>query len=123
MITFLLSIAALIAGYFLYGRLTEKVFRVDPNRPTPVQTMADGVDYVEIKPKRAFLIQFLNIAGTGPIFGAIAGAMWGPAAFFWIVFGCIFGGAVHDFLVGYHVCPLWRRNHCRAGGENPGAIP
>ncbi len=100
MITFLLSIAALIAGYFLYGRLTEKVFRVDPNRPTPVQTMADGVDYVEIKPKRAFLIQFLNIAGTGPIFGAIAGAMWGPAAFFWIVFGCIFGGAVHDFLVG-----------------------
>lgn len=100
MITFALSVAALVAGYFLYGRLTESVFRVDPSRPTPAKTLADGVDYVELKPAKAFLIQFLNIAGTGPIFGAIAGAMWGPAAFFWIVFGCIFGGAVHDFLVG-----------------------
>lgn len=100
MITFFLSVAALVVGYFVYGRVTEKAFRIDPERLTPARTMADGVDYVELRPRKAFLIQFLNIAGTGPIFGAIAGAMWGPAAFFWIVFGCIFGGAVHDFLVG-----------------------
>lgn len=100
MLTFLLSIAALIAGYFIYGRITEKLFGIDPGRPTPAITMNDGVDYVPMGWGKIFLIQFLNIAGLGPIFGAIAGAMWGPVAFIWIVFGCIFAGAVHDFFSG-----------------------
>lgn len=100
MISFLLSIAALILGYVFYGALTEKVFGVDPSRKTPAISMADGVDYVPLKWGKVFLIQFLNIAGLGPIFGAVAGAMWGPVAFLWIVFGCIFGGAVHDYFSG-----------------------
>lgn len=100
MITFLLSIALLIAGYLIYGTFVEKVFGVDPKRETPAITMADGVDYVPMGWGRIFLIQFLNIAGLGPIFGAVAGAMWGPVAFFWIVLGCIFGGAVHDYFSG-----------------------
>ncbi|MHC1773938.1 MAG: carbon starvation protein A [Lentimicrobium sp.] len=100
MITFLLSIAFLIAGYFIYGAFVERVFGVDSGRETPAVTMADGVDYVPMGWGRIFLIQFLNIAGLGPIFGAVAGAMWGPVAFFWIVFGCIFAGAVHDYFSG-----------------------
>ncbi|MBK6964499.1 MAG: carbon starvation protein A [Bacteroidales bacterium] len=100
MITFLLSVVFLIAGYFIYGAFVERVFGVDPKRETPAITMADGVDYVPMGWGRIFLIQFLNIAGLGPIFGAVAGAMWGPVAFFWIVFGCIFGGAVHDYFSG-----------------------
>lgn len=100
MMSFLLSIAALILGYVFYGALTEKVFGVDPSRKTPAISMTDGVDYVPLKWGKVFLIQFLNIAGLGPIFGAVAGAMWGPVAFLWIVFGCIFGGAVHDYFSG-----------------------
>ena len=100
MITFLLSIVALIAGYFIYGRFVEKVFVIDTTRPTPAITQADSVDYVPMKWPKIFLIQFLNIAGLGPIFGAIAGAVWGPVAFVWIVFGAIFAGAVHDFMSG-----------------------
>ncbi len=100
MTLFLGSIIALILGYFIYGKIVEKVFGIDDSIITPAKRLADGVDYVEMDWKQTFLIQFLNIAGTGPIFGAIAGAMWGPAAFLWIVFGCIFGGAVHDFLIG-----------------------
>lgn len=100
MITFVLSIVALIVGYAIYGRIVEKIFGVDEKRLTPVHTMADGVDYVPMPWWRIFLIQFLNIAGLGPIFGAIAGAMWGPVAFLWIVLGCIFGGAVHDYISG-----------------------
>jgi carbon starvation protein CstA len=100
MITFLVSIALLIAGYLIYGAFVEKVFGIDPKRETPAVTMADGVDYVPMGWGRIFLIQFLNIAGLGPIFGAVAGAMWGPVAFFWIVLGCIFGGAVHDYFSG-----------------------
>ena len=100
MISFLLSIAALIAGYFLYGSLVERIFGADAGRTTPAISMQDGVDYVPMKWGRIFLIQFLNIAGLGPIFGAVAGAMWGPVAFFWIVFGCIFAGAVHDYFSG-----------------------
>lgn len=100
MITFILSIVALIVGYAVYGRIVEKLFGADKNRITPVHRLADGVDYVPMPWWRIFLIQFLNIAGLGPIFGAIAGAMWGPVAFLWIVFGCIFGGAVHDYLSG-----------------------
>jgi carbon starvation protein CstA len=100
MITFLLSIVALICGYLIYGRFIEKIFGVDPARPTPATTKTDGVDYVPMKWSKIFLIQFLNIAGLGPIFGAIAGAVWGPVAFVWIVFGAVFAGAVHDFMSG-----------------------
>lgn len=100
MISFLLALAILIGGYFVYGKFVAKVFGVDPSRPTPVKRMADGVDYVEMPTWKIFLIQFLNIAGLGPIFGAIMGVMYGPAAFLWIVFGTIFAGAVHDFLSG-----------------------
>ena len=100
MISFILAIIALILGYVIYGKFVEKVFGIDPKRTTPAVECYDGVDYVEVSTPKAFLIQFLNIAGTGPIFGAIAGALWGPAAFLWIVFGCIFGGAVHDYLIG-----------------------
>ncbi|MGL5055227.1 MAG: carbon starvation CstA family protein [Fusobacteriaceae bacterium] len=100
MILFLSSIVALILGYFIYGKVIENIFGIDETKLTPACRLADGVDYVEMDWKQAFLIQFLNIAGTGPIFGAIAGALWGPVAFLWIVFGCIFAGAVHDFLIG-----------------------
>lgn len=100
MITFTISIVALIAGYFIYGKFVEKIFGIEDKRETPAHTRNDGVDFVVMKSAKSFLIQFLNIAGTGPIFGAIAGALWGPVAFLWIVFGCIFAGAVHDFLIG-----------------------
>lgn len=100
MITFLASIAALVLGYLIYGRFVEKVFSIDTSRPTPATVQPDGVDYVPMKWSKIFLIQFLNIAGLGPIFGAIAGAVWGPVAFVWIVFGAIFAGAVHDFMSG-----------------------
>lgn len=100
MISFLIALLSLIAGYFIYGSFVSRVFGVDPSRPTPVKTMADGVDYVALPTWKIFLIQFLNIAGLGPIFGAIMGVMFGPAAFLWIVFGTIFAGAVHDYLGG-----------------------
>ena len=100
MITFCISLALLILGYVFYSKLVERVFGVDDNRPTPAVTMADGVDYVPMKPWKLFLIQFLNIAGVGPICGAIMGAQFGTAAYLWIVFGCIFGGAVHDYFSG-----------------------
>ncbi|MDV3307707.1 MAG: carbon starvation protein A [Cyclobacteriaceae bacterium] len=100
MITFLISVAALLFGYFLYSRVAERIFGVDGNRPTPAVTQADGVDYVAMPVWKIFLIQFLNIAGLGPIFGAVAGAMWGPVAFLWIVLGTIFAGAVHDYFSG-----------------------
>lgn len=100
MVTFFLSIAALILGYVFYGRFVEKVFGVDESRQTCAVAMEDGVDYIPLDWKRSFLIQFLNIAGLGPIFGAVAGAYWGPAAFLWIVLGSIFAGGVHDFFSG-----------------------
>lgn len=100
MITFLISFLVLVIGYLLYGKLVERVFGADPSRQTPAVTMADGVDYVPLKPWRIFLIQFLNIAGVGPICGAIMGAQFGTASFLWIVFGSIFAGAVHDYLSG-----------------------
>ena len=100
MITFFVSIALLIAGYFLYGKLVERIFGIRPDRETPAYTLADGVDYVPMSWGRIFLIQFLNIAGLGPIFGAIMGAVYGPVAFLWIVFGSILGGAVHDYFSG-----------------------
>ncbi|HPX91964.1 MAG: Inner membrane protein YjiY [Spirochaetes bacterium ADurb.Bin218] len=100
MISFLLSLVALIAGYFIYGAIVEKLFGIDETRKTPALTMTDGVDYVPLGWKRILMIQILNIAGLGPIFGAIMGALYGPAAFLWIVFGTIFAGAVHDFFSG-----------------------
>ncbi|MDY5657143.1 MAG: carbon starvation CstA family protein, partial [Prevotella sp.] len=99
MISFLLSMLALVLGYFFYGRFIERVFAPD-DRPTPAMTKADGVDFVVLPNWKVFMIQFLNIAGTGPIFGAIMGAKFGPASYLWIVFGCIFAGAVHDYLSG-----------------------
>jgi carbon starvation protein CstA len=100
MITFTTSILLLVAGYFIYGSFVERVFGADSNRQTPAYTLTDGVDYVPMGWWKIFLIQFLNIAGLGPIFGAVMGAVYGPAAFLWIVFGSIFGGAVHDYLSG-----------------------
>jgi carbon starvation protein CstA len=100
MISFLISLCALVLGYLLYGRFVEKVFGPDPARTTPAVSKADGVDYIPMPAWKVYMIQFLNIAGTGPIFGAIMGAKFGPSAFLWIVFGCIFAGAVHDYLSG-----------------------
>ena len=99
MITFVLSLVALVCGSFLYGRFVEKVFGPD-DRPTPAIAKADGVDFMVLPSWKIFMIQFLNIAGTGPIFGAIMGAQFGPAAYLWIVLGCIFAGATHDYLSG-----------------------
>lgn len=98
MTLFLISLAVLVGGYFLYGVVVEMVFGIDPKRLTPCSAHPDGVDYVPMSTWKVFLIQFLNIAGIGPIFGAIMGVMYGPAAFLWIALGTIFGGAVHDFL-------------------------
>ena len=100
MFSFLVSLVALVAGYFIYGRVVEKVFGVDSSRKTPAITKADGVDYIPMPAWKVYMIQFLNIAGTGPIFGAIMGAKFGPSAYLWIVFGCIFAGAVHDYMTG-----------------------
>ena len=99
MITFLISLVVLIVGFALYSKLIEKVFRVD-DRQTPAVAHPDGVDYTPMKTWRLFLIQLLNIAGLGPIFGALAGACWGPRVYLWIVFGTILGGGVHDYLSG-----------------------
>ena len=100
MTSFLIALAVLIGGYFIYGAIVEKIFGTDPTRKTPAYTMRDDVDYMPLPTWKVFLIQFLNIAGLGPIFGAIMGVMFGPAAFIWIVVGTIFAGAVHDFISG-----------------------
>lgn len=100
MVTFLVCIAILIVGYFTYGKYVEKIFGSKSERPTPAYVNADGVDYVPMSTYKNSLIQLLNIAGTGPVFGPIAGALYGPVAFIWIVVGCIFAGAVHDYLTG-----------------------
>ena len=100
MFSFIISICALILGYILYGRVAERVFNPDPSRLTPAYERSDGADFVPMPAWKAYMIQFLNIAGTGPIFGAIMGAEFGPSCYLWIVFGCIFAGAVHDYLSG-----------------------
>lgn len=94
---FVIALVVLIGGYVVYGAIMERIFGVKAGRPMPAYTRADGVDYVPMATWKVFLIQFLNIAGLGPIFGAIMGAMFGPASFLWIVLGTIFAGAVHDF--------------------------
>jgi carbon starvation protein CstA len=98
--TFLAGIALLIVGYFTYGKFIEKMFGVKEDRTTPAYVNSDGVDYVPMSTYKNSLIQLLNIAGTGPVFGPIMGALYGPVAFIWIVIGCIFAGAVHDYLTG-----------------------
>jgi carbon starvation protein CstA len=100
MVTFLVSIIALIGGYYIYGQIIDRVFRPEGQRSTPAMASPDGVDFMPLPWWRIFLIQFLNIAGLGPIFGAVAGAMWGPVAFLWIVLGSIFAGGVHDYFSG-----------------------
>jgi len=100
MITFIISIAALILGYFTYGLFVERIFGADASKQTPAYSMQDGIDYIPMPWWKAFLIQFLNIAGLGPIVGAVLGAAYGPVAFLWIVVGNIFAGAVHDYFSG-----------------------
>ena len=99
MITLILSFVVLVVGYFTYGKLVERTFGPD-DRVTPANAMTDGVDYIPMKTWRAYLVQLLNIAGTGPIFGALMGACFGPVVFLWIIFGSVLGGAVHDYMVG-----------------------
>ena len=99
MVSFIISLVALILGYMLYGKFVAKVFGPD-DRPTPAVTKADGVDFMVLPSWKIFMIQFLNIAGTGPIFGAIMGAWYGPVSYLWIIFGCIFAGAMHDYMSG-----------------------
>ena len=100
MSSFYVAFIALILGYFFYGKFVENVFGPDPKRVTPAIEKQDGVDFMPLPTWRIFMIQFLNIAGLGPIFGAIMGAKFGAASYLWIVFGCIFAGAVHDYLAG-----------------------
>lgn len=100
MTAFLIALAVLIGGYFVYGLIVDKILATDKDRPMPCYTMRDDIDYLPMPTWKAFLIQFLNIAGLGPIFGAIMGVMFGPAAFLWITLGTIFAGAVHDFVSG-----------------------
>ena len=100
MLWFFFCVALLLAGYFFYSRVIERIFVINPNRQTPAYTMNDGVDYMPMSKTKIWLIQLLNIAGTGPIFGPILGALYGPVAMLWIVVGCIFAGAVHDYFCG-----------------------
>ncbi|MEG2791546.1 MAG: carbon starvation CstA family protein, partial [Odoribacter sp.] len=100
MISFTLALALLIAGYFVYGKFVERIFGPDTKRLTPAVTKTDGVDYIPLPTWKIFMIQFLNIAGLGPIFGAIMGAKFGTSSYLWIVLGSIFAGATHDYLSG-----------------------
>jgi len=100
MITFFICILVLLLGYLFYSRFIERIEGIDTKNVTPAYKMQDNVDYIPLPWWRIFLIQFLNIAGLGPIFGAVAGAMWGPVAFLWIVLGSVFAGAVHDYFSG-----------------------
>lgn len=100
LVYFFISASALLAGYYFYGRLVDRVFKPDPDRRTPALTMEDGIDYSPLPPRELLLNQFLCISGIGPVFGAILGVLYGPAAFLWIVLGSIFAGGVHDYLSG-----------------------
>ena len=99
MLSFLICLALLVASYFTYGRMVDNTFAPD-DRETPAVAINDGVDYVVLPAWKLFLVQLLNIAGLGPIFGAMQGALWGPIVFLWITFGTIFAGAVHDYFSG-----------------------
>ena len=100
MITFFSCLALLIASYFIYGKFLDKLTDIDENAQVPLDRLRDGVDYMPLPRWRIFLIQLLNIAGTGPIFGAILGACYGPVAFLWITLGGILFGAMHDYMSG-----------------------
>ncbi len=100
MISFVCALAALVVGYLIYGKIVDRLFGADPSRTVPSKELADGVDFVPMPTWKVFMIQFLNIAGTGPIFGAILGILYGPAAYLWIVGGSIFIGGVHDYMTG-----------------------
>ncbi|STO63182.1 carbon starvation protein, membrane protein [Haemophilus parahaemolyticus] len=100
MLWFFFCVAILVLGYFIYGKIIEKIFVINPKRQTPAYQVNDGVDYMPMSKTKIWLIQLLNIAGTGPIFGPILGALYGPVAMLWIVLGCIFAGAVHDYFCG-----------------------
>ncbi|MCD8302711.1 MAG: carbon starvation protein A [Prevotellaceae bacterium] len=100
MITFTTGLLLLVVGYFVYGSFVERVFRPESGRTTPCYTLRDGADYIPMPTWKVYTVQFLNIAGTGPIFGALMGILYGPAAFLWIVLGCILGGAMHDYMSG-----------------------
>ena len=115
MVTFILCIAFLIVGYLIYGKYVTKVFGPD-DRETPAYAVNDGVDYVPMPTWKVFLIQLLNIAGTGPIFGALGGALFGPVAYLWIIFGNVFAGAVHDYMCGM----LSMRHNCASVSELTG---
>lgn len=110
LILFVFSALLLIGGYLVYGRIAEKIYGLNPNMEMPCNRFEDGVDYVALPSWRVFLIQLLNIAGLGPVFGALAGCLFGPVCLLWIVFGCIFAGAVHDFMAAMASAEL--------GGEN-----
>ena len=101
MYSFIICIVALIASYFIYGKIVERAAGVDANIETPVKRLEDGVDYAPMSRLKLYLIHFLNIAGLGPIFGVIQGALFGPAAFLWITLGTIFIGCIHDFFSGF----------------------
>lgn len=94
------AIVLLVLGYLVYSKIVERVFGIDDNNQTPAYSGTDGIDYVPLSWWKGSLIQLLNIAGLGPIFGAIMGALYGPVAFVWIVIGCIFAGGVHDYFSG-----------------------
>ncbi|RPA60765.1 carbon starvation protein A [Aerococcus agrisoli] len=98
--TFIIGVAALIIGYFTYGKYIEKNFGPNPDRETPAEILRDGLDFVPMPKWKNAIIELLNIAGTGPVFGPIMGALYGPVAYIWIIFGCIFAGAVHDYMLG-----------------------
>ena len=99
MISFIICLALLICSYFTYGKVVDGAFAPD-DRETPAVAINDGIDYVVLPAWKLFLVQLLNIAGLGPIFGAMQGALWGPIVFLWITFGTIFAGAVHDYFAG-----------------------
>ena len=99
MTAFLVALLALIGGYFIYGKIVDNLFG-PTDKPTPAMVHNDGVDYIPLPTWKVFMIQLLNIAGLGPIFGALGGAIWGPSVYLWIVFGTIFAGGVHDYLFG-----------------------
>lgn len=100
MYSFTICLLILVVGYFVYGRYVERVFGPEAKRPTPALTKADGVDYIPLPTWKIFMIQFLNIAGLGPIFGAIMGAKFGTASYLWIVLGSVLAGATHDYFSG-----------------------
>ena len=100
MYTFIVCLICLLLGYIIYGRIVERIIGPDDTKVAPCYALQDGIDYTPMPTWKVFLIQFLNIAGTGPIFGTIQGILFGPAAYIWIVLGCIFGGATHDYLAG-----------------------